>query len=174
MGPSELKEFERIFLPHMSAAYNLARWLTGSAQDAEDVVQEAYLRAVRFFGGFRGGSSKAWFLTIVRNAGYTWLERSQAHGPTTPFDVAMHDIEDTSQGPETEMLQRATRQDLLEALEALPVEFREALVLRELEGLSYKEIAQVSGVPIGTVMSRLTRARKRLRQILIDRGQKEG
>lgn len=173
MGPSELKEFERTFLPHMSAAYNLARWLTGSEQDAEDVVQEAYLRAVRFFGGFRGGSSKAWFLTIVRNAGYTWLEKSQAHGPTTSYDTAIHDIEDTSQGPEGEMLQRATRQDLLEALEALPVEFREALVLRELEGLSYKEIAEVSGVPIGTVMSRLTRARKRLR-ILIERGRKEG
>ena len=173
MDPSELKRFERTFLPHMSAAYNLARWLTRSDQDAEDVVQEAYLRAVRFFGGFRGGNSKAWFLTIVRNAGYSWLQRSRAQGLTTPFDAEMHDIEDTSQGPEVDLLQRATQQDLQAALESLPVEFREALVLRELEGLSYKEIAEVSGVPIGTVMSRLTRARLKLRRFLIDRGTKE-
>ena len=173
MDPSELKRFERTFLPHMSAAYNLARWLTRSDQDAEDVVQEAYLRAVRFFGGFRGGNSKAWFLTIVRNAGYSWLQRSRAQGPTTPFDAEMHDIEDTSQGPELDLLQRATQQDLQAALESLPVEFREALVLRELEGLSYKEIAEVSGLPIGTVMSRLTRARLKLRRFLIDRGTKE-
>jgi len=173
MDPTELKEFERTFLPHMSAAYNLARWLTGSHQDAQDVVQEAYLRAVRFFGGFRGGNSKAWILTIVRNAGYSWLQRSQAQGLATPFDAEIHDVEDRSQGPEMELLQSATRQDLLEALESLPVEFREALVLRELEGLSYKEIAEVSGLPIGTVMSRLTRARQRLRRFLIDRGPKE-
>jgi len=173
MDPSELKRFERTFLPHMSAAYNLAHWLTRSDQDAEDVVQEAYLRAVRFFGGFRGGNSKAWFLTIVRNAAYSWLQRSQAHGLTTPFDELIHDVEDGSPGPELELLQSATRQDLLEALESLPVEFREALVLRELEGLSYKEIAEVSGLPIGTVMSRLARARRNLRQFLIDRGAKE-
>jgi RNA polymerase sigma-70 factor, ECF subfamily len=173
MDPVELKRFERAFLPHMGAAYNLARWLTGSDQDAQDVVQEAYLRAVRFFGGFRGENSKAWFLTIVRNAGYTWLQRSQAHGLTTPFDAEAHDVEDAGQGPEKELLQSATRQDLLDALESLPVEFREALVLRELEGLSYKEIAEVSGLPIGTVMSRLTRARQRLRQFLTERSAKE-
>ena len=173
MGPTELKKFERTFLPHMSAAYNLARWLTRSHQDAEDVVQEAYLRAVRFFGGFRGGSSKAWFLTIVRNAAYSWLQRSQAQGPITLFDEQIHDVEDTNPGPEMELLQNATRKDLLEALGSLPVEFREALVLRELEGLSYKEIAEVDGVPIGTVMSRLARARRNLRQCLIDRGAKE-
>jgi RNA polymerase sigma-70 factor, ECF subfamily len=173
MDSSQLKEFERTFLPHMSAAYNLARWLTRSEQDAEDVVQEAYLRAVRFFEGFRGGDSKAWFLTIVRNAGYSWLQRSQGHGPTTPFDAEMHDVEDPGQGPEMELLQSATRKDVLEALESLPVEFREALVLRELEGLSYKEIAEVSSLPIGTVMSRLTRARQRLRQLLLDRDTKE-
>jgi RNA polymerase sigma factor (sigma-70 family) len=174
MDPAELKRFERTFLPHMSAAYNLARWLTRTDQDAEDVVQEAYLRAVRFFEGFRGGSSKAWFLAIVRNAAYSWLQRSQAHGPTVSFDAQTHDVEDGSQGPELELLQSATRQDLLAALESLPVEFREALVLRELEGLSYKEIAEVGGLPIGTVMSRLARARRNLRQILIERGVKEG
>jgi RNA polymerase sigma factor (sigma-70 family) len=173
MDPAELKRFERTFLPHMSAAYNLARWLTRSDQDAEDIVQEAYLRAVRFFGGFRGGNSKAWLLAIVRNAGYSWLQRSQAQGPTVPFDAQMHDVEDRSQGPEAELLQSATRQDLQAALENLPVEFREALVLRELEGLSYKEIAEVSGLPIGTVMSRLARARRNLRQVLIDRSAKE-
>ena len=173
MDPTELKRFERAFLPHMNAAYNLARWLTRSDQDAEDVVQEAYLRAVRFFGGFRGGNSKAWFLTIVRNAAYSWLQRSQAQGPITPFDAQIHDVEDKSPGPEVELLQSATRQDLREALERLPVEFREALVLRELEGLSYKEIAEVSGLPIGTVMSRLARARQNLRQHLIERGAKE-
>ena len=173
MDPAELKEFERTLLPHMSAAYNLARWLTGSAPDAEDVVQEAYLRAVRFFAGFRGGNSKAWFLTIVRNAAYTWLQRSQAHGVTTSLDAEMHDVADGGQSPETDLLRSSTRQDLLRALESIPVEFREALVLRELEGLSYKEIAEVGGVPIGTVMSRLTRARQRLRQILTERGRKE-
>ena len=173
MDPAELKRFERTFLPHMSAAYNLARWLTRSDQDAEDVVQEAYLRAVRFFGGFRGGNSKAWLLSIVRNAGYTWLQRSQAHGPTVSFDEQLHDVEDRSQGPELELLQSATRQDLLAALETLPVEFREALVLRELEGLSYKEIAEVGGLPIGTVMSRLARARRIMRQVLNERGVKE-
>ena len=173
MDPAELREFERTLLPHMSAAFNLARWLTGSDPDAEDVVQEAYLRAVRFFAGFRGGSSKAWFLAIVRNAAYTWLQRSQAHRATTSFDAEMHDVADGGQGPELDLLQGAARQDLLQALESLPAEFRETLVLRELEGLSYKEIAEVGGVPIGTVMSRLTRARQRLRQILTDRGRKE-
>src|SRR5207245_9453908 len=123
--------------PQQSAAYNPARWLSGSGQDAEDVVQEAYLRAVRFFGGFRGGNRKAWFLTIVRNAGYNWLQRTRAQGPTIPFDAEIHDVEDRRQGPEIKLLQSATRQTLLEALEGLPVEFREALVLRELEGLSY-------------------------------------
>jgi RNA polymerase sigma-70 factor (ECF subfamily) len=173
MDPAELKRFEHTFLPHMSAAYNLARWLTRSDADAEDVVQEAYLRAVRFFGSFRGENSKAWFLAIVRNAGYSCLQRSQAQGPTTPFDAQIHDVEDGGQGPEMDLIQSATRQEILDALEGLPVEFREALVLRELEGLSYKEIAEVSGLPMGTVMSRLTRARRRLRQILIDLGAKE-
>ncbi len=109
----------------------------------------------------------------MRNAGYSCLQRSQAHGLTTPFDAEIHDVEDRSQGPEMELLQSATRQDLLEALESLPVEFREALVLREMEGLSYKEIAEVSGLLIGTVMSRLARARRKLRRFLIDRGPKE-
>jgi len=173
MDPTQLEGFEQTFLPYMSAAYNLARWLTGSDQDAQDVVQESYLRALRFFGGFRGANSKAWFLTIVRNTGYSWLQRSQGQGLTTPLDEQVHDIEDQSQGPEMELLQSATRQDLMAALDRLPVDFRETLVLRELEGLSYKEIADVIGLPIGTVMSRLARARQRLRQALSDRSPKE-
>jgi len=173
MDPIRLKMFEQTFLPYMSAAYNLARWLTGSDQDAQDVVQESYLRAVRFFEGFHGENSKAWFLTIVRNTGYTWLQRSQVQEHTTSFDEEIHDIVDENPGPEIELLQSAARQELLAALEALPVEFREPLVLRELEGLSYKEIADVSSLPIGTVMSRLARARRKLRQILIDRNPKE-
>jgi RNA polymerase sigma-70 factor (ECF subfamily) len=167
--PSQLETFEQTLLPHMNAAYNLARWLTKSDQDAEDVVQEAYLRAMRFFGGFRGGNSKAWFLTIVRHTGYTWLERSRGQETTTPFDSEIHDVEDRSQDPEIKMIEGATRQELQSALESLPVEFREALVLRELEGLSYKEIADVTDLPLGTVMSRLARARERLRRLLLER-----
>jgi len=173
MEPGSSQDAAAVFDPLRPALIRVAYRMLGSVAEAEDVVQEAYLRAVRFFGGFRGGNSKAWFLTIVRNAAYSWLQRSQAQGPITPFDAQIHDVEDKSPGPEVELLQSATRQDLREALERLPVEFREALVLRELEGLSYKEIAEVSGLPIGTVMSRLARARQNLRQHLIERGAKE-
>jgi RNA polymerase sigma-70 factor, ECF subfamily len=163
LDPAELERFERTFLPHMRAAYNLARWLTRNDQDAEDVVQEACLRAVRFFGGFRGGDSRAWLLTIVRNACYS---RGRMQEATIPFDEQIHDVEDEALGPEDLLLQKASRRVLVDALEELPVEFREALVLRELEGLSYKEMAEVTQLPIGTVMSRLARARKRLRRCL--------
>jgi RNA polymerase sigma-70 factor (ECF subfamily) len=128
---------------------------------------------MRFFGGFRGGNSKAWFLTIVRHTGYTWLERSRGHELTTPLDSEIHDVEDRSQNPEMKMIEGAMREDLLSALESLPVEFREALVLRELEGLGYKEIADVTDLPLGTVMSRLARARERLRHLLLERGVRE-
>ena len=164
LDAAELERFERTFLPHMRAAYNLARWLTGSDADAEDVVQEAYLRAVRFFGGFRGGDSKAWLLTIVRNAYYTGRYRMRE--ATIAFDEEAHDVEDEALGPEDLLLQKASRRVVAAALAALPVEFREALVLRELEGLSYKEMAEVTELPIGTVMSRLSRARQRLRRSL--------
>lgn len=165
LDPTELERFERTFLPHLGAAYNLARWLTRNDEDAEDVVQDAYLRAVRFFGGFRGGDSKAWLLTIVRNAVYS-RPRGRLQGATIAFDEEIHDVKDEAPGPEGLLLQQASRRALAEALEELPVEFREALVLRELEGLSYKEMAEVTQVPIGTVMSRLARARKRLRRRL--------
>jgi RNA polymerase sigma-70 factor, ECF subfamily len=166
LSPAEQERFERTVLPHLRAAYNLARWLTRNPEDAEDVVQEAYLRALKFFGGFRGGDSKAWLLTIVRHASYTAWQRGRAARATVGLDDAMEDVEDDALGPEDLLLQRASGAAVAEALEELPIEFREALVLRELEGLSYKEMAQVTQLPIGTVMSRLARARKRLRQIL--------
>ena len=169
LDPTERERFERTFLPHMRAAYNLARWLTRNDQDAEDVVQEAYRRAVRFFGGFRGEDSRAWFLTIVRNACYSGRHRGRMPEATIAFDEKVHEVEDEAPGPEDLLLQKASRQTLVEALEELPVDFREALVLRELEGLSYREMAEVTQLPIGTVMSRLSRARKRLRQCLRER-----
>ncbi len=161
---SDVARFEQAVLPHLDAAYNLARWLTRNDTDAADVVQEAFLRALKFFGGFRGGDTRAWLLTIVRNACYTWLRRNRVNELATPFDEETHSVE--SDDPETILLEGADREMLRQALEALPVEFREVVILRELEGLSYKEIAGVADVPVGTVMSRLARARKRLRLVL--------
>jgi RNA polymerase sigma factor (sigma-70 family) len=158
--------FEEAVLPHLDAAYNLARWLTRNTQDAEDVVQEAYLRAFRFFGGFHGGNARAWLLKIVRNTCYTWLHQNRTHQATDLFDEQIHTDVAESRNPETLLLQRADGQLLNRALEELPTDFREVLVLLELEGLSYKEIAEVLGIPIGTVMSRLARARRRLRESL--------
>src|SRR6266545_529175 len=161
--------FEQIVLPHLDAAYNLARWLTRNDQDAEDVVQEACLRAFKFFGGFYGGDSRAWLLTIVRNTCYTWLRHNRAHELTTPFDETIHDVECEALNPEAQLLHHADQQLLRRALEALPVEFREVVVLRELEQLSYKEIGVIADIPLGTVMSRLARARKRLQHDLAKR-----
>ena len=158
--------FEEAVLPHLDAAYNLARWLTRNTQDAEDVVQEAYLRAFRFFGGFHGGNVRAWLLKIVRNTCYTWLHQNRTHQATDLFDEQIHTDVAESRNPETLLLQRADGQLLNQALDELPTDFREVLVLLELEGLSYKEIAEVLGIPIGTVMSRLARARHRLRESL--------
>jgi RNA polymerase sigma factor (sigma-70 family) len=154
-------EFEATFLPHLPAAYNLARWLTRDGHDAEDVVQEGYLRAFRSFGGFRGGDGRAWFLAIVRNTCLTWLQRNRPAVPTIPFDEGLHapSTAASSGGP-------PGSEALRKALEDLPPEFREAVVLRELEGLSYKQIAAVTSVAIGTVMSRLSRGRDLLRQRL--------
>ena len=157
---NKLARFEQIVLPHLDAAYNLARWLVRNDADAEDVAQEATLRAFKFFGGYHGGDSRAWLLTIVRNTCYTWLQQNRAHELTTPFDEEIHSVE--GDNPETILLEGADRQMLKQALEELPVEFREVVILRELEGLSYKEIANIIDVPVGTVMSRLARARKRL------------
>jgi RNA polymerase sigma-70 factor, ECF subfamily len=158
--------FEQIVLPHLDAAYNLARWLTRNEHDAEDVVQEAYLRALKFFGSFHGEDSRSWLLTIVRHTCYTWLRQNRRHELTTGFDEERQSAENTAPDPEALMLQSADAQALRLALEALPVEFREVLILRELEGLSYKQIAAITDLPLGTVMSRLARARKRLQQCL--------
>ena len=164
---SKFAGFERAVMPHLSAAYNLARWLTRNDHDAEDVVQEAYLRAFRFFSGFRGGDSRAWLLTIVRNVFYTWSQQNNARGMTTIDEEIVDNIESPSPSPEAELLQSVDNQRLRQALEQLPLEYREVIVLRELEELSYKEIAEIADIPLGTVMSRLARARKRLQQFLL-------
>jgi RNA polymerase sigma-70 factor, ECF subfamily len=158
--------FENSVLPHLDAAYNLARWLTRNGQDAEDAVQEACLRAFRFFGGFRGGDARAWLLKIVRNTCYTLLQNNRPQELATTFDEEIHSEDDGSMNPEMLLLRSADSQLLTRALEELPVNFREVFVLRELEGLSYREIAEVSNIPPGTVMSSLSRARERLRQSL--------
>ena len=168
-----LQNFEEAALPHLRAAYNLARWLTRNETDAEDVVQEAYLRAYKHFGSFHGGDGRPWLLAIVRNTCYTWMQHNRSPEVTIPLDDDLHEIESKDLNPEALLLQSADTQMVRQALEELPVEFREVLVLRELEGLSYKQIADVSDIPIGTVMSRLARARKRLQQGLALRENKE-
>ena len=166
MNENEPTQFEQAILPHLDAAYNLARWLTGNDQDARDVVQEASLRALKFFGGFRGGNSRAWFLTIVRNTFYNWLGKNRPHEVSTAGDEELLAMEDPAVNPELLIERSANVEAVRGAIEQLPVEFREIVVLRELEDCSYKEIADVAGVPIGTVMSRLARARKQLQEIL--------
>jgi RNA polymerase sigma-70 factor (ECF subfamily) len=158
--------FDEAVLPNMDAAYNLARWLTRNTQDAEDVVQEAYLRAFRFFDGFDGGNSRTWLLKIVRNTCYTWLQKNRAKQKAASFDENVHTDLTETQDPESLLLRKADGQSLDRAVEELPGTFREVLVLLELEGLSYKQISEVLGIPIGTVMSRLARARRRLREYL--------
>ena len=168
-----LQNFEEAVLPHLGAAYNLARWLTRNETDAEDVVQEAYLRAFRHFGSFHGGDGRRWLLAIVRNTCYTWLQHNRSPELMIPFDDQLYEIESKDLDPEALLLQSADTQMVRQALTDLPLEFREVLVLRELEGLSYKQIADVADLPMGTVMSRLARARKRLQQILAGQINKE-
>jgi RNA polymerase sigma-70 factor (ECF subfamily) len=162
----ELARFERFLLPNLDAAYNLARWLTRNDHDAEDVVQEACLRAQRFFAGFHGGDGRAWLLRVVRNTCYTWLERNRPRVPAVAFDDEKHSAADQGASPLGLALAEENVQKLHEAIEQLSTEYREVIVLRELEGLSYKDIASIAEVPTGTVMSRLARARERLQQAL--------
>jgi len=167
--------FEAAVLPHLDAAYNLARWLTRDDHAAQDVVQEAYLRALKFFGSFRGGDGKGWILAIVRNTCFDWLKQRRAQDLHEPFDEEIHTPDYDRAGrtmggaagnPENSAVSSITAERLDAALGQLPADYREALVLRELEGLSYKEIATITNVPIGTVMSRLARAREQLRKRL--------
>jgi RNA polymerase sigma-70 factor (ECF subfamily) len=162
-------DFDRTFLPHMDAAYNLARWLVRNDHDAQDVVQEAYLRALRFVGGFRGGNPRAWLLAIVRNEAFTWLRRNRGSDPPAEFDESLHGPDTEETGLEADALKRADGAMIQAALEELSDEFREVIVMRDIEGLSYKEIANAADVPIGTVMSRLARARQKLARSLSGR-----
>ncbi|MFY9552615.1 MAG: sigma-70 family RNA polymerase sigma factor [Thermoanaerobaculia bacterium] len=164
--PPPSSAFDQVVLPHLDAAYNLARWLTRNGNDAEDVVQEAFLRALRFFNGFHGGNARAWLLAIVRNACYDWLRRHRPSEASASFDEEIHSAVDQSPSPEDLLIEQADRPRLRDALETLPLAWREVLILRELEGLSYKEIADVAGIKMGTVMSRLARARAGLQQQL--------
>ena len=170
---TEVANFEDTVLTHLDSAYNLARWLTRNATDAEDVVQEACLRAFKFFGGFRGVDGRAWLLTIVRNTAYTWMQHHRVKELTVPLDESTDQLESHDLSPELLVLRSAEHEALRLALEELPIEFREVLVLRELEELSYKEIAGITEVPVGTVMSRLARGRKRLQQALLGQARAE-
>ena len=157
-------------VPHLDAAYNLARWITRNDQDAQDVVQEAYLRAFRFLGGFRGGNVRAWLLRIVRNTSYTWLHQNRPQQPTVEFDEEFFGPDPLAPTPEETLSRKDDRKLVRRALQELPASHREVLILRELEGMSYKEISEIMDMPAGTVMSRLSRAREGFRQSLANLG----
>jgi RNA polymerase sigma-70 factor (ECF subfamily) len=168
------ERFEQLVLPHLDAAFNLARWLLRGRADAEDVAQDGMLRAFRFFDGFQGGDARAWLLQIVRNTCYTWLEKNRPAELMTEFDETLHGITGgVAPNPESLALAADEREHLARAIESLPPRSREVLVLRELEGCSYKEISAITSIPIGTVMSTLARARERLQQILTRSSGKE-
>jgi len=160
LGLEDRARFEQLVLPHLDAASNLARWLLRRRPDAEDVAQEALLRAYRFFHGFHGGDARAWLLQIVRNTCYSWLEKNRPMELSMEFDEELH--LQACATPETLAMAGDDRERLIRALETLPPRFREVLVLRELEGCSYKEITAITSIPIGTVMSSLSRARRQL------------
>jgi RNA polymerase sigma-70 factor (ECF subfamily) len=161
-------QFERLVMPHLNDAYNLARWLAGNDHDAEDIAQEASVRAFRFMAGCRASDGRAWLLAIVRNTAYSWLKKNRSQPVVCVGDDELAKIEDHNEA--AGLFHSADAGALRSALEGLPLEFREALVLRELEGLSYKEIAEVADVPVGTVMSRLARARRQLQGALRRKG----
>jgi RNA polymerase sigma factor (sigma-70 family) len=175
------RRFELLALPHLDAAYNLARWLAGTPTDAEDVVQDAYLRAFRYFDAFQGGNFRVWLLTIVRNAFVTWVKENRSGRmvfvPDTPLAESV-DTDETAWGskprdPEALLMDSIDSQTLNRLMEKLPSEYREVLLLREVEDLAYKEIADVTGVPMGTVMSRLSRARLALRKLWLEHAELE-
>jgi RNA polymerase sigma-70 factor (ECF subfamily) len=162
--PTKLELFEEIILPHLNSAYNLARWLTRNEHDAQDVVQESYLRAFRFFDGYHGGEPKAWLLAVVRNTCHTWRRREKRDVTKVLFDEAAHTPDPDTPNAEERLVEATKMNTLRHCIETLPVEFREVLVMRELEEMSYQQVADVAGLPVGTVMSRLSRARKRLEE----------
>jgi len=175
-GEDDKALFARVVLPHLGDAFALARWLTGERADAEDVVQDACLRAFRGIAGFSGENARAWVLTIVRHTAYTWLGKNRPAALVVTDDLEAVEraefsgaggaAEAAEQTPEAALIAKADAARLEAAIQMLPPPFRETLVLRDLRGLDYKEIAKVTGVPIGTVMSRLARARRRLMNLL--------
>lgn len=173
MDPAEQSRFERVVLRHLDAAHNLARYLTGNAGDADDVVQETFLRALRHFRGFAGDDARGWLLTIVRNVSYDFLRKNRRER-----FVSIDDVPEVSaltvESPSSAVEQQLDWARVEEAMQSLPVEFREIIVLREIEGLSYAEIGEITGIAAGTVMSRLSRARKRLKTMLTSHSSSEG
>jgi RNA polymerase sigma-70 factor (ECF subfamily) len=172
LDPAERRRFEEATLPHVDAAYNLARWLTQNEHAAEDVVQEAFLRAARYFDSFRGGDGRPWLLGVVRRASFDWLAKHRAKA-TVAYDESIHDHGDESSNPEMLAILRGDQAGVREALDELPTELREIVVLRDIEGCSYRDIATVTEIPIGTVMSRLSRGREKLRQRLAPQAERE-
>jgi RNA polymerase sigma-70 factor (ECF subfamily) len=160
--PAKSTDFDRVVLAHLDAAYNLARWLVRDEHDAEDIVQEASLRAFRFLAGFRGGNSRAWLLKIVRNTAFTWLKHNRPGDRPAEFDENIDLALDDTPTLEASLLRKADSAMVRAALDELAAEFREVVVLRDFEELSYKEIADIAEIPVGTVMSRLARARRKL------------
>ena len=171
LDPEEWLRFEQLVLPHVDAAFNFSRWLLRSRADAEDAAQEALLRACRFFRGFHGGDARAWLLQIVRNTCYSWLEKNRPRELMVEFNEELH--QQPVATPESIAIAVEGRERLTRALETLPPRYRELLVLRELEGCSYKEIAAIASIPLGTVMSSLSRARRQLHNALINPGCEE-
>jgi len=173
---NERGRFEQQVLPHLDAAYNLARWLTRNEHDAEDVVQEAFMRAMRYFGNLEGAEARPWLLAIVRNTCYTWLEKNRPtelvamdEGAVEALAEAVGHASGFDGNPEVILLRGVNRKVVNQALEELPVAYREVVVMREIEDLSYKEIAAIAGIPAGTVMSRLSRGRELLRRAIEQR-----
>jgi RNA polymerase sigma-70 factor (ECF subfamily) len=158
--------FEALVLPHLNAAYNMARWMTRNTSDAEDITQEAMLRAFRFFDTFRGENGRVWLMTIVRNTCLTWIRRQLPQQNSAEYDERLHSDLEASLTPESEYLRQATGEQVRRAIEHLPPEYREVVLMRELEQMSYKEIAVVTQSPLGTIMSRISRGRSMLRQLI--------
>jgi RNA polymerase sigma-70 factor (ECF subfamily) len=164
LNAEDRARFEQLVLPHLDTAFNLAVWILSSRPNAEDVTQDAMLRAFRFFEGFHGGDARAWLLQIVRNTCYTWLKKNRRLKMTDQFNEELH--MQSSATPESIAIAGNDRERLTRALETIPLRYREVIVLRELEGCSYKEIAAITSIPIGTVMSSLSRARRQLHSAL--------